>query len=131
MEGGLSVSYEKLITDIEALQTIAELFQPTPGDTDAIGYDAIAEVQPGGHFFAAAHTMARYRTAFYQPLVADLSNFGNWTESGSKTATERANGIWKRVIDEYKPIDRAGEIDAALDGFVLKRMSEGGAEAVS
>lgn len=131
MEGGLSVSYEKLITDIEALQTLAELFQATPGDADAIGYDAIAEVQPGGHFFAAAHTMARYRTAFYQPLVADLSNFGNWTESGSKTATERANGIWKRVIDDYKPIDRSGEIGEVLDGFISKRMSEGGAEAVS
>jgi trimethylamine--corrinoid protein Co-methyltransferase len=131
MEGGLSVSYEKLITDIEALQTVAELFQPTPGDADAIGYDAIAEVQPGGHFFAAAHTMARYRTAFYEPLVADLSNFGNWTESGSKTATERANGIWKRVLDGYKPIDRAGEIGDVLDGFISRRMSEGGAEAVS
>lgn len=131
MEGGLSVSYEKLITDIEALQTVAELFQPTPGDADAIGYDAIAEVQPGGHFFAAAHTMARYRTAFYQPLVADLSNFGNWAENGSKTATERANGIWKRVLDDYRPIDRADEISAALDDFISKRMSEGGAEAVS
>jgi len=131
MEGGLSVSYEKLITDIEALQTMAELMQPTPGDADAIGYDAITEVQPGGHFFAAAHTMARYRTAFYQPLVADLSNFGNWTESGSKTATERANGIWKRVVDDYRPIDRSGEIGEILDGFIAKRTSEGGAEAVS
>jgi trimethylamine--corrinoid protein Co-methyltransferase len=131
MEGGLSVSYEKLITDIEALQTIAELFQPTPGDAEAIGYDAISEVQPGGHFFAAAHTMARYRTAFYQPLVADLSNFGNWTESGSKTATERANGIWKRVVDDYRPIERAGEIGDVLDQFISRRMSEGGAEAVS
>lgn len=131
MEGGLSVSYEKLITDIEALQTVAELFQPTPGDADAIGYDAIVEVQPGGHFFAAAHTMARYRTAFYQPLVADLSNFGNWTESGSKTATERANGVWKRIVDDYRPIDRAEEIGEVLDGFISRRMSEGGAEAVS
>jgi trimethylamine--corrinoid protein Co-methyltransferase len=131
MEGGLSVSYEKLITDIEALQTVAELFQPTPGDAESIGYDAIAEVQPGGHFFAAAHTMARYRTAFYQPLVADLSNFGSWTESGSKSATERANGIWKRVLDDYTPIDRADEIGAVLDEFISRRMSEGGAEAVS
>ena len=131
MEGGLSVSYEKLITDIEALQTVAELFQPTPGDAETIGYDAIAEVQLGGHFFAASHTMARYRTAFYQPLVADLSNFGNWTESGGKTATERANGIWKRVLDEYQPIAGAGEIGERLDGFIAKRMAEGGADAVS
>jgi trimethylamine--corrinoid protein Co-methyltransferase len=131
MEGGLSVSFEKLITDIEALQTVAELFMPTSGSAAEIGYDAIADVQPGGHFFSTAHTMDRYRTAFYQPLVADLSNFGNWTESGSKTATERANTIWKRTLDHYQPIARAEEIGAILEPFIARRMSEGGADAVS
>lgn len=131
MEGGLSVSFEKLITDIEALQTMAELFAPISGSAAEIGYDAIADVQPGGHFFSTAHTMERYRTAFYQPLVADLSNFGNWTESGSKTATERANTIWKRTLDHYQPIARAEEIAAILDPFIARRMSEGGADAVS
>jgi trimethylamine--corrinoid protein Co-methyltransferase len=131
LEGGLSVSYEKLITDIEALQTFAELFEPTPGDAAAIAFDAIADVQPGGHFFATEHTMARYRTAFYQPLVADLSNFGNWSANGAKTATERANTLWKRVLEEYRPIERADEIGNELDGFIARRMSEGGAEAVS
>ncbi|MDB5524905.1 MAG: trimethylamine:corrinoid methyltransferase [Rhizobium sp.] len=131
MEGGLSVSFEKLITDIEALQTIAELFAPVSGSDAEIGYDAIADVQPGGHFFSTAHTMERYRTAFYQPLVADLSNFGNWTEAGSKTATERANTVWKRTLDNYQPIARADEISAILEPFIARRMSEGGAEAVS
>jgi trimethylamine---corrinoid protein Co-methyltransferase len=131
MEGGLSVSFEKLITDIEALQTVAELFMPSSGSAAEIGFDAIADVQPGGHFFSTAHTMERYRTAFYQPLVADLSNFGNWTESGSKTATERANTIWKRTLDHYQPIARAEEIAAVLDPFIARRKSEGGADAVS
>jgi trimethylamine--corrinoid protein Co-methyltransferase len=75
--------------------------------------------------------MERYRTAFYQPLVADLSNFGSWTDAGSKTASERANAIWKRTLDQYKPIARADEISAALDPFIARRTSEGGAEAVS
>ena len=103
LEGGLSVSFEKLITDIEALQTVAELCTATPGDEDAIGFEAIAEVQPGGHFFSAGHTMARYRTAFYEPLVADWSNFGNWTQAGSKTATQRATGVWKSNLADFRP----------------------------
>jgi trimethylamine--corrinoid protein Co-methyltransferase len=131
MEGGLSVSFEKLITDIEALQTMAELFVPPSGNAAEIGFEAIADVQPGGHFFSTAHTMERYRTAFYQPLVADLSNFGNWTESGAKTATERANTVWKRTLDHYQPIARAEEIGAILDPYVARRMSEGGAEIMS
>ncbi|MDQ6437369.1 trimethylamine methyltransferase family protein [Mesorhizobium sp. LHD-90] len=131
LEGGLSVSFEKLVTDLEALQTIAELCRETPGDDNAIGFDAIAEVQPGGHFFAAAHTMSRYRDAFYEPLVADWQNFGNWTQSGSRTATERATDIWKRRLAEFTPPASAAMSTETLDAFIARRTAEGGAPPVS
>ncbi len=131
LEGGLSVSYEKLITDIEAVQSVAELCAATPGDDDAIGFEAIAEVQPGGHFFSAAHNMTRYRTAFYEPLVADWSNFGNWTQAGGKTATERATGIWKRILSDFQAPASAAATAGVLDEFIAKRTEEGGAAPVS
>jgi len=131
LEGGLSVSYEKLITDLEAVQTIAELCQPTSGDEASIAYAALEDVQPGGHFFATQHTMDRYRQAFYQPLVADLSNFGTWTEAGGKTATERANGIWKRVLQDFVPPISTEGISDRLEPFIRRRVADGGAEPVS
>jgi trimethylamine--corrinoid protein Co-methyltransferase len=131
LEGGLVFSYEKMITDLEILQSVAELCAATPADTDAIGFDAIAEVQPGGHFFATTQTMARYRHAFYEPLVADLSNYGNWTEAGSKTATERAQGVWRRVLAEFKPPASAAGVEAILAPYIEKRAAEGGAAPVS
>ena len=131
LEGGLRVSFEKLITDIEAVQTVAELCSRTPGDADAIGFDAIAEVQPGGHFFSAAHTMSRYRTAFYEPLVADWSNFGNWTQAGSKSATERATGIWKRILADFQPPQSAAATADVLDDFIARRTEAGGTPPVS
>ena len=88
-------------------------------------------MQPGGHFFAAGHTMARYRTAFYEPLVADWSNFGNWTQAGSRTATERATGIWKRTLAEFQPPASAAATADALDAFIARRTQEGGAAPVS
>ena len=131
LEGGLSVSFEKMITDIEALQTVAELCAATPGDDDSIGFEAIAEVQPGGHFFSAGHTMSRYRTAFYEPLVADWSNFGNWTQSGSKTASERATGVWRRAVADFEPPASAAATSGVLDEFIARRTEEGGALPVS
>jgi trimethylamine--corrinoid protein Co-methyltransferase len=127
LEGGLSHSLEKFITDIEAMQTIAEVMQPVACGPDEIGFDAIAEVEPGGHFFAAAQTMDRYRTAFYEPLVANRSNFGQWTEAGSKTATERAHDIWKRKLAEFEPPPVDPAMADALDDFVSRRSAEGGA----
>lgn len=127
LEGGLSFGYEKYINDLEALQTFAELCVPAPGDTDSIGFRAVEDVQPGGHFFATAHTMERYQSAFYEPLVADLSNFGSWSEAGGLTATERATGIWEGVLDGFSSPSGCEEAAGRVAEFIAKRTEEGGA----
>ncbi len=101
LEGGLTASMEKFILDIEMLQTFAEIFMPLKSNDAELAFEAIASVEPGSHFFGCEHTMERYQTAFYEPLVSDGSNFGQWTENGSKTATQRANTIWKKVLNEF------------------------------
>ncbi len=103
LEGGLCFGYEKFILDVEALQMLAELCRPAAADTAALAFDAIAEVAPGGHFFAAGHTMERYQTAFYEPLVADLSNHGLWTENGALRADQRATAIWQAKLAAFTP----------------------------
>ncbi|SPH24818.1 hypothetical protein DEA8626_03851 [Defluviimonas aquaemixtae] len=127
LEGGLTVSYEKLITDLEVIQSFAELCAETPATDADIALDALREVQPGGHFFGCAHTMERYATAFYEPLVADWSNFGTWTERGAKDASERATGIWRRLIDEPPGFSPDPDRQAALAAFIVRRSAAGGA----
>ncbi|MEM9206363.1 MAG: trimethylamine methyltransferase family protein [Pseudomonadota bacterium] len=126
IEGGLTVSYEKLITDMEMVQVLAELCSPTSADDAEIALDALAEVQPGGHFFAAAHTMERYQSAFYEPLIADWSNFGTWTERGARDADTRATDLWKAIL-EKPPLDVDQNRVEALETFIAKRTAEGGA----
>ncbi|MFN8223429.1 MAG: trimethylamine methyltransferase family protein [Gaiellales bacterium] len=127
LEGGLTASKEKLILDVEVLQMVAETFRPVVVDEAELALDAIAETPPGGHFFGGAHTLERYRTAFYEPLVSDWANFGQWTEAGAIDATRRANAIWKRALEEFQqpPLDDA--IAAELAEFVERRRREGGA----
>ncbi len=126
LEGGLSFGYEKFILDVEALQTLAELCRPAAADTAALAYDAIAEVAPGGHFFAAQHTMERYQTAFYAPLVADMSNHGLWVEQGAQTADQRATAIWQRVLRDFTPPAACAGIQDRLAPFVADRQKAGG-----
>ena len=127
MEGGLTHSYEKCVTDVELLQMLAELCTSPEADEGALGYSAIAEVAPGGHFFAAAHTMARYRTAFHEPMIADWSNFGTWTERGSLTATDRAHAKWKEILGGFTAPPAAAGCAQALDELIARRTAEGGA----
>lgn len=127
LEGGLTFGYEKFINDIEALQTLAELCAPLASPQDELGWEAIADVQPGGHFFATGHTMERFDRAFYAPLVADLSNFGTWEAAGAQTATERATAIWQQVLAEFRAPDGADERGARIAEFIARRTAEGGA----
>ncbi|MEM9754753.1 MAG: trimethylamine methyltransferase family protein, partial [Pseudomonadota bacterium] len=127
MEGGLTVGYEKLITDLEVLQMVAEVCAGTEAGDAAIGLDALAEVQPGGHFFAAGQTMARYQTEFYQPLVADWSNFGTWAEAGGRDATARAVDIWQAILAEPAQDFLAPDCASAMAAFARDRSAAGGA----
>ena len=126
LEGGLTFGFEKFIVDVEALQTLAELAHPAPQDQAALAFDAIAEVQPGGHFFAAAHTMERYQNAFYKPLVADLANHGRWTETGALTADQRATAIWKKVLENFTPPVHAAEAADRLKPLLAAHNAAGG-----
>lgn len=121
LEGGLTASFEKLIVDAEMLQMIAEYLRPIVVDDDELALDAIAEVGPGGHHFGTAHTLERYESAFYSPLLSNRQNFESWQESGSLDIAVRANSLWKQLLQEYEqpPLDPA--IDDALVEYVEKR----------
>ena len=91
-EGGLVASLEKLILDVEILHTIVESWQPIDMSADELAFDAIAGVEPGGHFFGEPHTLERFETAFYDPIVAARVSFEQWVEDGNSTLVPRANG---------------------------------------
>jgi trimethylamine--corrinoid protein Co-methyltransferase len=126
MEGGLVASFEKFIVDVEMLQMMGEFLQPIAVDDDALGLDAIAEVGPGGHFFGAAHTLARYDTAFYPPILSDWRNFESWREAGALDTAQRANVIWKQTVESYEPPAMDPACKEAVEDFVAQRTREGG-----
>lgn len=128
LEGGLTASAEKFIMDVEMLQMFAELFKPIEVSEATLGVEAIADVRHGGHFFGTQHTLERFETAFYSPLLSDWSNFENWRDNGAVDTTQRANRIFKDTLAAYEapPIEqsRLEEIDA----FIARRTAEGGAD---
>lgn len=128
LEGGLTASAEKFIMDIEMLQMFAELFKPLEISDSTLALDAIRDVGHGGHFFGTQHTLDRFETAFYSPLLSDWNNFENWQDRGSHDATQRANKIYHNAVENFEAPklepDRLDEMDA----FIAKREEEGGAD---
>lgn len=127
-EGGLTASYEKFIVDVEMCRMIAESFAPLAIDDAELALDAITEVGPGGHFFGATHTLSRFETAFYQPLVFSRTNFEQWTEEGSLETAQRATAVWQQALIDYEQPPIPAATVAELEEFVARRIGEGGAE---
>ena len=126
LEGGLVASYEKFALDVDLLQMMQEFLKPVVVDDAEMAFDAMMEVGPGGHFFGAQHTLERYSTAFYQPLISDWRNFQSWQAAGSPTAEKKANALWKQALAEYRePWLDPGALQQ-IDAFVARRISEGG-----
>lgn len=124
LEGGLVASYEKVVLDAEMIETMKGWMTPLDVSDEALAFDAIAEVPPGGHYFGAAHTLSRFETAFHRPMISDIRPFQTWVEAGKQDATARAHAMWKRLLENYQqpPIDpgRAEELDA----YVRRRRAE-------
>src|SRR5579871_6469516 len=107
LEGGLVSCYEKFIVDIELLRMLRVEFTPLEIDEASLAFGAHEEVGHGGHFLGAAHTMERFRTCFYRPLLSSTANFERWLRLGGKDTTARAGEIWRSTLDGYEapPID--------------------------
>jgi trimethylamine--corrinoid protein Co-methyltransferase len=126
MEGGLHAGFEKVILDAELLGMVDAFLDPLVVDDETLALDAIREVGPGGHFFGAQHTQARYRTAFHKPLLSDWRNWETWQEAGSPEAAGKANRIWKELLAAYVPPTLDPAIADELEAYVARRVAEGG-----
>ena len=126
IEGGLCASFEKVIIDAEMMQMMSEFLKPLDTSEPALALDAIADVQPGGHYFGTQHTIDRFENAFYSPMLSDWRNFETWQEAGSVDATQRAHKIWKQLLSEYEQPAMDPAVAEELEAYVAKRMEEGG-----
>ncbi|MFO0346457.1 MAG: trimethylamine methyltransferase family protein [Labrys sp. (in: a-proteobacteria)] len=127
MEGGLHACFEKMVLDADLLDMVTDFLRPVAVNQDELALDAVREVGPGGHFFGCAHTQARYRTAFFAPMISDWRNYESWREAGSPTGYDTANRLYKQRLETYEepPMDPA--IREELTAFVARRKAEGGA----
>ncbi len=124
LEGGLTASMEKYILDAEAIQNLKQLLIPPKVDEESLAFEAIRAVPPGGHHLGSEHTIARFKNAFYAPMLSNWQNFESWESDGAKITTERANTIWKTLLAEYSPPPLDSAIRQQLDEYVVRRKKQ-------
>ncbi len=124
LEGGLVAGYEKFVLDVELVQMLQAEFTPLEIDEGSLAFDAHTEVGHGGHFLGAMHTMERFRTCFYRPMLSSSENYERWMRNGGVDAVGRARKIYQQRLETYEqpPLDDA--VHQELEEYVVRRRRE-------
>ena len=72
----------------------------------------------------AAHTLERFRTCFYRPLLSSTENFERWKSKGGRDAAARAGEIWRQTLAAYEQPPMDPGLRAELEAYVARRRAE-------
>ncbi len=124
LEGGLAMGYEKFIIDADQCGLAASFVKGVDLSENGQALDAIKETGPGQHFLGSEHTLKNFETAFAVSDIANNDSYEQWSEEGSLDAAQRANTIWKKMLNDYEPPPLDEAIDEAMLDFIAKRKDE-------
>jgi len=121
LEGGLTMSYEKFVMDLDQCGAMMRLLQGFETDAEAFGRDAYEELSPGENFLMTQHTLRHYANANFQPDLAESGPYESWSENGSLSSDQRATAIWKKMLADYEAPPLDDRLRQSLHDFVDDR----------
>lgn len=113
-----TASYEQMVIDNEIIGYIKRIMRGVTVDEETLAYDVIEEIGPQGNFLVHEHTIEYFRDEFYRPTLSDRQTAGQWEQSGSLDAAQRANKKWKEILANYGESTLCSEVDRDLRRFM-------------
>jgi trimethylamine--corrinoid protein Co-methyltransferase len=113
-------SYEKLIVDNEIIGYLRRIKQGVEVSDDTLAFEAIEEVGHGGTFLVHEHTLEHFREEFYLPTLSDRRAYGQWKNSGSPSAEQRANARWKDILANYGEPTLPADVEKDMRRYMEK-----------
>jgi len=124
LEGGLTMSYEKFVLDLDNCGALLRMMQGMAVDDEALSAESYLETAPGENFLSTRHTLKHFANANYESLLPDGGSFEAWEENGSRTAAERARPRWQEMLAVYQQPGMDPSANAQLEDFVASRKAE-------
>lgn len=124
VEGGLALSYEKLLLDADQLGMMGVYADGVDMSPNGQAMEAFVTNPHGSHFLGNDHTLANFESAFYRSTLADSNSYEQWLEEGELSAAQRANSAWKQMLHEYQPPALDEDADRAMLQYIERRKAE-------
>jgi len=99
-------SVEQIVMDCELWRNVLRAWRGVKVDREALGFDAIARVGPGGYFMKDVHTLNHFKSEVLLPKIAMKDALPDATEEPMRKA---AREEVRRILREHRPpaLDRS------------------------
>jgi trimethylamine--corrinoid protein Co-methyltransferase len=112
------MSYEKFVVDLEIIEMVKFYLKDMAVDADALSFDGIKEVGPGGQFLTALDTFKKCRTHSWNPEISLRGTVTGNTPDGK--LFENINQKINKMQDGYQKPELDAEIQKDLRRYLKK-----------
>lgn len=124
--GARVYSIAELLLDAEVFSLVHSLAEGVPDADEDLAVEVIAEVGPGGHYLAQAHTLQHMREQ-WRPRSFGRESWEDWETAGRPEPHERAAARARELLAEHRPEPLPPGVEEAIlqviDGY--ERRTEG------
>lgn len=114
------MSYEKFIIDDEMCGMVKRIKKGFEVNEETLGFNAIKEAGPGGHFLDKDHTFNHFLSEFYQSTLSNRDDFDSWCTKGAPQSMEAAHKRCKEILETYETPELPADVDRELLKFIEK-----------
>jgi trimethylamine--corrinoid protein Co-methyltransferase len=116
LDSGNAVGYEQYVIDNEILGMVKRALTGIRVDEDALGFDVIRAVGPGGSFAMEDHTVEHMLGEFFYPNLSVRRNFDAWVRMGHPGMVARAGQLVAELLGDAE--------DGLLDDALVAELEE-------
>ncbi len=113
MHGSLmGTSLESYVLDNEMLGAVLRTVSGVEVSDDTLDYDVIRDVVLGdGHYLGHAQTLARMKSDYLYPEIADRRSIDDWQQSGGEDLRNAARNKVQKILAEHYPEHIPTDVD--------------------
>jgi trimethylamine--corrinoid protein Co-methyltransferase len=115
-EAANSASLELIVATDEFISMVNCIMKGIEITPETLALDVIAQVGPGGSYFAEKHTLHNFRRNWF-PKLANRDNYERWKTTGRLSLGDKANQRVCQILEEHKPKPLRQELVTELDAL--------------
>lgn len=113
-----ATSLDLLVLQNETINYVESMMRSPDFSDEALGFDQIESVGPGGSFIDRDHTAEYFRRELWFPKLLDRSFYQAWLETGARSMEDRCREQKEHLLKTHTVEPVSKDLDKTLDQIV-------------